>query len=484
MKLLPSFTLFRLAFTFGAALYSLTWAPAKAQAAELVQVPDWNKTGFPGDISMYAYVPDRVAENPPLLVLIHYCGGTAPDVFGQARGGGLVGAADEHGFVIIAPSSGRCWDVVSDKTRQREGQGDSHAIRSMVGHAATKYGINLDRVYATGDSSGGMMTELLLGVYPDVFRGGSAMAGMPAACRGDSESPNGTGYSGACAGGNVSRTAEEWGDLVRSLAPSYSGPRPRVQLFHGDNDTLIRIKNHTEAIKQWTNVHGLSETPTEEQPSVPIGNHSGPRQTWKDECGLPVIDAFTSRGGDHGPSDALFLSEYIVPFLALDETGATDPQVEGCGMNGTGGAGTGGESSGGAASGGGSNGQGGSDPAAGGTGGESSGGASSSTTGGAATTSSGGTLSSGGALSSGGQGLGGTGAGGLPIGAGGTTGPIGAGGATGEAPSGSSGCSIDARSSGHSGSARLLLALGLLGLGCLRSKPSQRRAESRDFARN
>jgi len=329
-------------------LLGLSLLGLPARAASLQPVGDWNNAGMPGDITMHAYVPDAVATDPPIVVLIHYCGGTAGAVFGQAQGGGLVAAADTHGFVIIAPSSGRCWDVVSNKTRTRDGQGDSHAIRTMVAHAIDELGGNPDRVYVTGDSSGGMMTELLLGLYPDVFQGGSAMAGMPAGCRGDAEQGDGGGYSGACAGGNVDRTPAEWGAIVESFYPGFAGRRPRVQIFHGDADDIISFANHTEAIDQWTHVLELATSPTESE-ELTLGMHPGLRQTWIGPCGLPALEAFTSLEGDHGPSDALFLAEHIVPFLGLDAPGLVDPYVVACESagSGSGGSGNGGESAGG-----------------------------------------------------------------------------------------------------------------------------------------
>ena len=309
---------------------------APARAASLQQVNGWATGPVPADVTMYIYEPDQVADNPPVLALIHYCGGTAQNVFGQAQGGGLVQAADQYGFIIVAPSSGRCWDVVSDKTWTREGGGDSDAIRQMVAYAIDMRGGNPDRVYATGDSSGAMMTELLMAVYPDVFKAGSAFAGMPAGCRGANESPNGSGYSGACAGGNVMHTPEEWGDIARMMAPSYDGHRPRVQLFHGDNDDIIHFPNHTEAIKQWTDVLGLATDPTTTTNGVPLGDHSATRMSWENACGYMVLDAFQSVGGEHGPPDALFAAEYVVPFLGLDVTGDVDPEIAACAMNGTG----------------------------------------------------------------------------------------------------------------------------------------------------
>jgi hypothetical protein len=100
-----------------------------------------------------------------------------------------------------------------------------------------------------------------------------------------------------------------------------------VQLFHGDADTLIRFPNHTEAIKQWTNIHGLSTTPSQTRMGVQLGNHQATRQRWESSCGTVVLDAFASIGGDHGPSDALFLAEYVVPFLERRELGRNERRL-------------------------------------------------------------------------------------------------------------------------------------------------------------
>ena len=59
----------------------------------------------------------------------------------------------------------------SNKTWTRDGGGDTHAIAQMVKYAIDKYKANPDRVYATGDSSGGMMTELLLGALSRCLQG-------------------------------------------------------------------------------------------------------------------------------------------------------------------------------------------------------------------------------------------------------------------------------------------------------------------------
>src|SRR5664279_1967023 len=158
---------------------------------------------------------------------------------------------------MVVPSSGRCWDVSSTKAQTRDGGGDPHAIKQMVKYAIDKYKANADRVYATGDSSGAMMTELLAALYPDIFKAGAAFAGVPAGCS------NVFDGSGLC--GLPAQTAQQWGDRVRAMDKGYSGHRPRLQLFHGDADGTITYKNLAEAIKEWKNVLDLGTNPTSTQ---------------------------------------------------------------------------------------------------------------------------------------------------------------------------------------------------------------------------
>lgn len=391
-------------------------AARPAQAASLTQVNNWQGgVALPTDVTMFVYVPTNVATNPPLLALVHYCGGNASAVFGQASG--IVKAADQNGFIIVVPSNGgqsgtgRCWDISSKATQTRDGGGDSHAIIQMVRYALTNYQANANRVYSTGDSSGAMMTQLLLALYPDVFKAGASFAGVPAGCS------NAFDSQGLC--GLGAQTAQQWGDRVRAMYPGYSGHRPRVQLFHGSADATINFGNFNEGIKEWTNVLGLSATPTSTTNGLTLGSHQATRQAWKDSCGYVVLDAFTSIGGDHGPSDALFVPQYVLPFLGLDQPGAVDPEIAQCGSDGGGGpsGGDGGvdaNGSGGGSSSGGSSGSGGGSSGSvgsSGSGGNSSGGAGGGSTGGAS--GSGGALDSGGAPSGGSDGSAGQAEGGL-----------------------------------------------------------------------
>lgn len=314
---------------------------APASAASLTgPLSGWQKGTEPTWVSMYEYVPNSLAANAPILVLVHYCGGTAAGVLGEAQGGGIVAAADKYGFIIVLPqTSQNCWDVATTPSLTHNGGGDTGAIVDQVKYSISKHNANANRVYVNGTSSGAMMAEGLLAVYPDVFKGGAEFAGVPAGCWSVSD-PNGQ-WSGPCAGGMVTHTAADWGTMVRNMYPGYSGFRPRVQLWHGEADSIISYTNQTEAIKEWTNVLGLATNPTSTT-TVTFSNHQYTRQQWQDSCGLTLLDAWSEINGPHG-TDANLNATYTVPFLALDQSGATDPQVAGCSTSGSGGgSGTGG----------------------------------------------------------------------------------------------------------------------------------------------
>ncbi|MEV1289687.1 PHB depolymerase family esterase [Micromonospora sp. NPDC049679] len=227
-----------------------------ASAAALTEVTNFGTN--PGNLRMHLYVPDRVAARPAIVVAVHYCTGSGPAFHSGTQFASL---ADRYGFIVIYPSatrSGQCFDVYSPEALRRDGGSDPVSIMSMVRYAQQRHNGDPGRVYATGVSSGAMMTNVLLGDYPDVFKAGAAFAGVPFGCF---ATTGGSTWNSECANGQVIKTAQEWGNLVRNAYPGYSGPRPRMQLWHGTADETLRYPNFGEEIKQWTNVHGLSQTP-------------------------------------------------------------------------------------------------------------------------------------------------------------------------------------------------------------------------------
>lgn len=198
-------------------------------AKQLTQVTAFNSG--PTAAKMYIYVPDKKVTPAPIIVAIHYCTGTGPGYFSGSQYATL---ADSKGFIVIypsSPSSGGCWDVASTASLTHNGGGDSKTIVNMVDWAVTNYGGDKDRVYVTGSSSGAMMTQLLAGAYPDVFKAGSSYSGVPDGCfyvAGATAGMSTPGWANACVQGQLSKTAQQWGDLTRSYYPGYNGTRPKL----------------------------------------------------------------------------------------------------------------------------------------------------------------------------------------------------------------------------------------------------------------
>jgi acetylxylan esterase len=81
---------------------------------------------------------------------------------------------------------------------------------------------------------------------------------------------------------------------VRSAYPGYSGPRPRIQLYHGTADTLLYPQNFFEEIKEWTNVFGYPQTPVSNT-SIP-----GYPSTYSNATfGGPQLQAILAQGVGH-----------------------------------------------------------------------------------------------------------------------------------------------------------------------------------------
>lgn len=240
----------------------LGFLPALASAASFTPIT----TPFGPNlrnVTFNIFVPDVLPANPAILVNPHWCHGTAQAAYAGSQWATL---ASKHGFIVIYPGSpnaaDQCWDVSSKETLTHDAGGDSLGIVSMVRWTLDKYNGDRTRVFVTGVSSGGMMTQVLIGAYPDVFAAGASFAGVPFSCFAPANNAGQYDYwNGDCATGKVVHTAEQWGDLARAAYPGYDGWRPKVQIFHWTNDDVVSYVNHGEAIKLWTDVNGLSETP-------------------------------------------------------------------------------------------------------------------------------------------------------------------------------------------------------------------------------
>ncbi|MGW4644749.1 extracellular catalytic domain type 1 short-chain-length polyhydroxyalkanoate depolymerase [Sphaerisporangium sp. NPDC004334] len=283
--------------------------PHQAAAATLTEV-----TGFgsnPGNLRMHLYVPNNAQANPAIVLAMHPCGGSGPGFYSSSEFASL---ADRYGFVVIYPSASKkanCFDNWSEASKVRGGQTDPVSLMSMVTYVEQQYHGDPNRVFATGSSSGAMMTNAMLALYPEVFKAGAAFMGVPFTCFPNEAAYQPGGNSAPCVG----KTAQQWGDLARNANPSYRGPWPRMQLWHGTADNVVAYSELEEEIKQWTNVNGVSQTPT----STDTPQSGWSRRRYADSSGSVRVEAYTIQGAGHSlPAGGM--AAVAIQFFGLNGT--------------------------------------------------------------------------------------------------------------------------------------------------------------------
>ncbi|MFL6796156.1 MAG: PHB depolymerase family esterase [Xanthobacteraceae bacterium] len=263
-------------------------ADSGSTSSHLSEVRDFGSN--PGALRMLTYLPEQASSELPLVVVLHGCTQTASS---YDRGAGWSTLAERFGFALLLPEQQRannpngCFNWFEPADTER-GRGEALSIRQMIERMVSNRQVDPKRVFVTGLSAGGAMTSVMLATYPEVFAGGAIIAGLPYGAAGNVKEAFENMFQ--C----PSRSARAWGDLVRAASP-HKGPWPRVSVWHGGADKTVIPANAREIVKQWTDVHGLSKTP-----SVETVVDGYPRQVWVNQVGDELIESYTITNMAHG----------------------------------------------------------------------------------------------------------------------------------------------------------------------------------------
>ncbi|HEY8039831.1 MAG TPA: PHB depolymerase family esterase [Polyangiaceae bacterium] len=323
----------------------------------------------PGNLLMYRYVPAGVPPKAPLVVVLHGCEQAATAMATV----GFDTLADQQKFYVVYPqqqtanNSAQCFDWFgqfenpSNKANITRGQGENESIKEMVDKMKADFSIDAARVYVAGFSAGAAMAAVMLAAWPDVFAAGGIGEGIPYDCP---STVNNDVFT--CMNPGKTQTAPVWGAAVKQADGAWTGPWPRVSIWEGTADTTVATANETELVKQWTDVHGLSATPTSS------GNVDGQaRAVYADASGRVQVESWQIAGMSHGfavdpthgcgTAGAYVYDEHICEaghMLEFFDLGATSPADAGPGGSSSSSGGSGGSSSSGSGSGSGSGGTG------------------------------------------------------------------------------------------------------------------------------
>jgi poly(hydroxyalkanoate) depolymerase family esterase len=275
-----------------------------AQAVTLTAVTSFGSN--PGSLKMFKYVPANLAAGSPLVVALHGCTESGASYSTQTEWGNL---ADRFHFAVVfaeqqsANNSSGClnWFQTGDISR---GQGEALSIKQMVDTMKASNAVDPARIFVTGISAGGYMTEVMMATYPDVFAGGSVNSGGAYACA------TSLTATSSCQQGTVSHTPQQWGDLVRNAFPGYAGAYPRLIAFHGSSDFTVAPANLQQSVDQWSNLLGIDETA-----DVSETFRTATHKVYRDASGRSMIETYLISGMGHALT--------VDPGTNVDQGGAT-----------------------------------------------------------------------------------------------------------------------------------------------------------------
>lgn len=243
----------------------------------------------------------RRSARVPLVFVLHGGGGTGAQM---ERFVAFSALADRHGFIVVYPEAiERNWNdgrnAGSIRT-QREGIDDVAFFSAMLERLSKEFRVDPNRVYATGISNGGFMSQLLAVRLSDRI---SAIAAVAA------------GMAPAVAGNFYPK------EPVSVLI--INGTEDRLVPFHGGDVARSRGKTIAtdEIIKKWATRNRCAKGPaTASLRDVDASDGTRILETTYTQCarGTEVV-LYTIKGGGHTwPGGSQYLSRAIVGRVSRD----------------------------------------------------------------------------------------------------------------------------------------------------------------------
>jgi poly(hydroxyalkanoate) depolymerase family esterase len=228
-------------------VFSLLSQPVSAQFVELT---DFSEN--PGNLTA-SYFSPKMAK-PSIVVLLHGCAQTGEKL---AKQSGLLGLAKQHNFALLMPQQSLennikgCfnWYSASDFAKET---GENLSIKNMI--LTLKQHLGGADVYILGLSAGGAMASSLLVNYPDLFKAGAIVAGIPFPCA------DGLITAISCMKNGPSQSSSELTLLVSKLNSNQKS-WPKLSVWTGANDAIVNPLNAITLAEQWANLSGITPMP-------------------------------------------------------------------------------------------------------------------------------------------------------------------------------------------------------------------------------
>lgn len=176
----------------------------------------------PGKLTMFHYLPADIdsTEKHPLVLVLH---GMMLSARSMKRCGGWNKLADSLEVFLLYPQQrftnniGRAFSVHFNDDLKKLHK-EIRSIRNMISYMLDNYPVDPERIYITGLSAGGSMSNVMLHAYPQLFRAGALIAAPSTMPLKDRQLPE---------------------------------PLPRIAVIQGKRDRTVTPENATHIMKEW-----------------------------------------------------------------------------------------------------------------------------------------------------------------------------------------------------------------------------------------
>jgi polyhydroxybutyrate depolymerase len=233
----------------------------------------------------------------PVVLALHGGGGSIQGMVSLTH---LSDVADQHEFIVVYPNAYiNSWaDGRGTTQEERLGVNDVIFISDLIDHLTTEININVNRVYATGMSNGGMMSQRLACELSD----------------------------------QITAVAIVAASLAENIAPTCRPQRPvPTMVINGTHDPLVpwiggsipgaaggRVLATWATIDKWVEFNGCSSCATTENVPDWIDDGTRTRRETYGGCGADVVLLTVAGGGHTWPGGLQYLPEWLIGRTSRD----------------------------------------------------------------------------------------------------------------------------------------------------------------------
>lgn len=228
------------------------------------------------------FLPSRLEEHAPLIVMLHGCT-QGPGDF--AVGTRMNDLAEEGGFIVVYPeqaasaNNAGCWNWFNHGDQIRD-MGEPSIIAGMTRSVIAEYAVDASRVFIAGLSAGGAMAVVMGATYPELYAATGVHSGLAFGAATDVIS------AFAAMRGSAPRVdTRSMKDAVRTI------------VFHGTADTTVHPSNgeliFSDAHSSIADGEKISSAEEER------GGRMFRRTIVADAAGIPLVEHWEVRGLGH-----------------------------------------------------------------------------------------------------------------------------------------------------------------------------------------